>query len=110
MENLSMIKGDTFSFTIQIYDLEENLSEAYFSCKKNKSDETYIFQKSIGDGIELEETTDEYISYRITVAPEDTNTIESGKYYYDLQLTTADGDVFTPLNAVLTIIEDVTDN
>ena len=110
MENLSMIKGDTFSFTIQIYDLEENLSEAYFSCKKNKSDETYIFQKSIGDGIELEETTDEYISYRITVAPEDTNTIESGKYYYDLQLTTAQGDVFTPLNAVLTIIEDVTDN
>lgn len=110
MENLSMIKGDTFSFTIQIYDLEENLSEAYFSCKKNKSDETYIFQKSIGDGIELEETTDEYISYKITVAPEDTNTIESGKYYYDLQLTTADGDVFTPLNAVLTIIEDVTDN
>lgn len=110
MENLSMIKGDTFSFTIQIYDLEENLAEAYFSCKKNKSDETYIFQKSIGDGIELEETTDEYISYRITVAPEDTNTIESGKYYYDLQLTTADGDVFTPLNAVLTIIEDVTDN
>lgn len=110
MENLSMIKGDTFSFTIEIYDLQENLSEAYFSCKKNKSDETYIFQKSIGDGIELEQTTEDYISYRVTVAPTDTNTIESGKYYYDLQLTTADGDVFTPLNAVLTIIEDVTDN
>lgn len=110
MENLSMIKGDTFSFTVQIIGLQENLSEAYFSCKKNKSDETYVFQKSLGDGIEVAETTTDYIAYQVTVAPTDTNSIEAGKYYYDLQITTAEGDVFTPLNAVLTIIEDVTDN
>ena len=106
-DNLEMIKGDTFSFTIEIEGLTTDLSSCYFSCKKNKADEEYVFKKSLGNGIEKVETTDNSISYRIKVAPADTKNIEEGNYFYDLQIE-ADGEIFTPLLGVLVVHEDIT--
>ena len=55
----------------------------YFSVKKNIDDDDYAIQKQVpaGNTIKLE--------------PADTNNLNIGKYWYDVQLNTVDGDVFT---------------
>lgn len=105
--NLFMVRGDTFRFSIEIEGLEEDLTSAYFSCKKNKDDEEYIFQKSLGDGITKTAETDISKTYEVVVAPEDTVDVEDGNYFYDLQLG-AGGEIFTPLLAILKIEKDIT--
>lgn len=99
-KNISIIRGDTYSFNFII---EELLDNAYFSCKKT----TYLFQKSLGDGISLVEETEEGKVYVVRVAPEDTHDIAKGNYYYDLQLE-KNGDVFTPLIGRFKITDDIT--
>ena len=105
--NLFMVRGDTFRFSVEIEGLQENLTSAYFSCKKNYGDEDYIFQKSLGDGITKLRNTETSIIYEVVIAPEDTEYVECGNYFYDLQLE-VNGDVFTPLDAILKIENDVT--
>lgn len=105
--NLFMVRGDTFRFNLEIEGLETDLTDAYFSCKKNKDDTEYLFQKSLGDGITKTVETETSKTYEIVVAPEDTEDAEDGNYFYDLQIQ-VDGDVFTPLLAILKIEKDVT--
>ena len=100
-QNISMVKGDTLSFGLEIEGLTD-LDSAYFTCKKDL-DESPVFQKSIGNGI-TKLTDGQYI---VRIAPEDTNDIEAGKYFYDLQIS-ANSDVFTILRGVLDILQDVT--
>jgi len=107
--NLFMVRGDTFRFSVEIEGLEEDLTSAYFSCKKNKDDTTYVFQKSLGNGISKTAETETSKTYEVVVAPEDTEEAEDGKYFYDLQIE-VDGEVYTPLLAILTIEKDVTHN
>ena len=45
--------------------------------------------------------------YIVRIAPEDTKNLETGMYYYDLQIE-LNGDVFTVLNGALKIESDVT--
>ena len=108
-DNLKMVRGDTFSFTIEIDGLTTDLSNAYFSCKKNKDDDSYVFQKSLNSGITKYSETDTSKSYKVTVASTDTSEIDEGNYYYDLQIE-ADGEIFTPLLGVLNIVADITRN
>lgn len=108
--NLFMVRGDTFGFDIEIEGLDEDLTSAYFSCRKdyNATPVEYVFQKSIGDGItkvDIEETNKR--QYHIETTPNDTENVELGNYYYDLQIE-AKGDVFTPLRGQLQIGYDVT--
>lgn len=100
--NLSMVKGDTLSFGIEIEGVDE-LENAFFSCKANKGDEDYIFQKSLNDGVFKIENG----KYGIRVAPQDTEGIEAGIYYYDLQIQ-VNLDVFTVLIGRLEIVQDIT--
>lgn len=106
-DNLYMVKGDTFRFTIEIEGLNDDLTDAYFSCKKNKEDNEYTFQKSLGDGITKVEDTETGKKYEVVVEPNDTEDVEDGNYFYDLQLQ-ANGEVFTPLLGVLKIDMDIT--
>ncbi len=105
--NLFMVRGDTFRFSVEIEGLEEDLTNAYFSCKKNKDDTEYIFQKSLEDGITKTEETEKSKTYEVVVTPEDTENADDGNYFYDLQIE-ADGEVYTPLLAILKIEKDVT--
>lgn len=109
LTNLYMVRGDTFAFDILIEGLDTDLASAYFSCRKdyNATPITYVFQKSLGDGIEKVDT-DKDRQYHIEAVPSDTENVELGNYYYDVELTTADGEVFTPLRGVLEIGYDVT--
>lgn len=107
--NLYMTRGDTFGFDILIEGLSSDLDEAYFSVRTDINDPAvYTFQKSLGDGIEKVDISEaNNRQYHIEVAPEDTDNVELGDYYYDLQLT-AGTEVFTPLKGTFKISYDVT--
>lgn len=79
--NFRKVAGDTFCIAVKITGLSSTVSEAYMSCKKNKSDDTYVFQKTWGNGI----TVDSDGIYRFKASPSDTNVAE-GRYYYDCQI------------------------
>ena len=105
IQKLTMTRGDTASFGLQTmlddgtgYDLET----AFFSVRAG-FDGALVFQKSLGDGITKR---DEGI-YSVRIAPEDTQHIPAGQYYYDLEIG-ANSDVFTVLRGILQIEHDVT--
>ena len=105
-EYITMTRGDTLSFGIEIDDQNGealDIDDAYFTCKQNYTDDENVFQKSIGDGI----TRADAGQYIVRIAPEDTESIEAGKYFYDMQVG-MNGDVFTIMKGVLEIELDVT--
>ena len=99
---ITVVRGDTLAFGMEIEGLDQDLETAFFSCKRNH-DEPPVFQKSLGDGIS-KVGEGEYV---VRVAPRDTETLEPGKYYYDLEIG-ANGDVFTILKGIFEIERDVT--
>ena len=106
-EYITMVKGDTLSFGLEIKDQYGNMidvDEAYMSCKKNLTDENEVFQKTLGDGI----TRQEAGKYVVRVDPEDTQDVEIGMYFYDFQIV-KNGDVFTLMRGYLKIDWEVTD-
>ena len=107
--NLEMIRGDTLQFGIGIEfdEATQELESVFFSCKKNYDDDETIFQKKLGDGISFLKADGNKLYYIVRVAPEDTENIEAGHYYYDLQIG-INSDVFTVLIGTLKIHNDVT--
>lgn len=105
-KNLSVIRGNTFAFNFIV---DEEVEEAYFSGKidLNKDNTDYLFQKTLENGIELVEHTKEGYMYIVKVAPEDTNNLDEGTYFYDLQIK-INGDIYTPLIGEYRIKDDVT--
>lgn len=100
---ITLTRGDTLSFCVEIEKLDQDLDSAFFTCKKNYTDESNVFCKSLGDGIEKVDIG----TYRVRVAPEDTKNLEVGKYFYDFQVG-VNGDIFTILKGVLELEHDVT--
>lgn len=105
---IRMTRGDTLSFGVQVYDdagepFGQDLERAYFTCKSNRSDKRYLFQKSLSDGISKVGQG----SYVVRVAPSDTADAKPGKYFYDLEIG-CNGDVFTIMRGVIEIMQDVT--
>lgn len=107
--NVKMVRGDTLAFALKV-EFDEDVQEldtAFFSCKKNYDDYVYIFQKSLNDGIEIVDSDEKSVTYRIRVAPIDTKTLEPGNYFYDFQIG-INQDVFTIRKGVLKIEKDMT--
>lgn len=101
---ITMVRGDTLSFGLYIDGLEgQDLDSAYLTCKSNRSDDVNIFQKALGAGISKYDDG----KYIVRVAPEDTKSVEAGKYFYDLEIG-LNSDKFTVLHGVLEICQDVT--
>ena len=99
---VTMTRGDTMSFGMEIEGLGQDLETAFFTCKKNVT-EGAVFQKSLGNGItKLDEG-----KYVVRIAPEDTEDLDPGKYFYDLEIG-ANGDKFTILKGVLELERDIT--
>ncbi|MBQ2768103.1 MAG: hypothetical protein IJF49_08530 [Clostridia bacterium] len=101
---IRLTRGDTAFLSVPIvradtgepYDLAEG-DTLEFSLKKYTSDEEPIFQKKIIGG------------NTFTIRPDDTSGLRFGKYKYDVQLTTAQGHVFTVIEAsVFEVMEEVT--
>lgn len=101
---ISLTRGDTARITVTV--TNEITGEEYvigpgdtlkFSVKKTVSDPDYTFQ------IVSEESS------MIHIQPEDTRELESGKYLYDIELTTTLGDVYTVVPiSTLEIVDGIT--
>ncbi len=91
--NISMIRGDSEAIKVSCRDesgADIPLVEGdivYFTVKRSTNTEEKILQKIVTEfteGVAL-----------ITIFPKDTRELKTGMYYYDIQLTRADGTVKT---------------
>ena len=109
-KNIKNVKGDTYSIGFITEDIDQALDTIYFTCRDKLSDDSnIIFQKSLGNGISLIEHTGNKYSYAIRVAPYDTEDVQAGVYYYDLEIGIND-DIFTIMKGRFIIEQDVTIN
>lgn len=106
-ENLELYKGNSFSFTLEIEDLNQDLNSCFLSCKKNIKENNYTFQKSLKNGISKVDSENNKRVYSFKINPEDTKNIEVGCYYYDVEIK-IDNDVFTILCGKLIIKDTIT--
>ena len=103
--NITMVKGDTLSFGLDIDGLDgQDLDSAFFTCKDVPTSDSNIFKKSLGNGI----TKVSAGKYAVRVAPADTANVDAGMYYYDCRIG-INGDVFTILHGVLELLQNVTE-
>lgn len=103
---IKMFRGDTLSFGLKIKNecgTPQDFERVRFTCKSNQTDNRYIFQKSLGNGI-TKSGSGEYV---VRVAPSDTKNAKAGKYFYDLEISAGD-DVFTIMCGILEIEQDIT--
>ena len=101
--NITMVRGDTFSFLATFHDLTLDLDEAAFTVRETPGAETALVEKTLEDGIEKIETG----VYKVRMAPEDTADLDPGRYAYDFQVTIGE-DIFTIMIGVLNVEMDVT--
>lgn len=101
--SVSLTRGDTArisvtiknSITGQTYVMQSG-DTLKFTVKKSVKDSTFAFQK-VSTGTN---------SFRID--PTDTNTLSFGKYVYDVQLTTANSEVYTVIEPTrFVVLEEV---
>lgn len=78
IQNYRRAVGNTFSVSVEVTGLSDEITAAYFSCKANASDQSYVFQKTLEDGVSV--GTDDVI--RFVASPEDT-AVSAGRYVYD---------------------------
>lgn len=103
-KNLTMIRGDTLAFGLEFEGLEQDLSAASFTIKRNLDDVTPLVQKTIGSGISKVSSG----QYRVRVAPGDTESLDPGYYNYDCEIQ-VNNDVFTLFYGILEIVRGVTE-
>lgn len=101
---IKLTRGDTARLTVPIINLANNGEYTmesgdilYFTVKKTAKDSDFLFQKSVTG------------SNSIHIRPEDTADLSFGKYKYDVQLTTATGDVYTVIEpSTFEVMEEIT--
>ena len=96
-QKLTVVRGDTASFGMEIMELGQDLDTAFFTVRDG-FEGNILFQKSLDDGIVKMETG----KYICRIAPEDTANANAGEYYYDLEIS-ANEDVFAVLRGILVI-------
>ncbi len=104
-QNITMVKGDTLAFNIQVFDENHNsltVDSAFMTCKKRPTSDDMVFQKYLSHGITQE---DGLISVR--VAPEDTRNADEGQYFYDVEIGLND-DIYTIMIGTLSLEQNVT--
>lgn len=96
--NISITRGDSAIFALAIkkadgepYKIGEG-DTVIFTVKKSTFDTKIITQKKVVDGV-------------VRLHPEDTKGLEYGTYYYDVELTQADGFVSTVISPHKFIVE-----
>lgn len=104
------VRGDTFSHTILVEGLEQDLDSIYFTCRDGSNDNSEVlFEKCLNDGItfmDYDEETDTR-TYIVRISPSDTKDLQSGTYYYDEQIE-VNGDVLTIMKGRFILEQDVT--
>lgn len=109
-KNFEVIKGDTLAFAVEIgFDEKPNdLEEMLFTVKRN-ADDGNLFQKRLNSGVSKIAEVGNKLYYRVRVSPWDTRTLEAGLYRYDLEIH-VNGDIFTILNGLLIVENEITES
>lgn len=84
MQNIfSMVRGDTQSFELEITENNESVTvdSIYFTVKNDTHTDEVLFQKKLNDGITLTNNV-----YNITIDPSDTDSLDYGRYAYDIEI------------------------
>jgi hypothetical protein len=94
---IRMVRGDSKTFKLELiddYDYPYDLSQAtgLFSIKSYVGDSTYLVQKPFYAHPD-EDKSGGVIFFKLVSA--DTKPLEFRKYYFDIQITTCDGDPHT---------------
>lgn len=108
--DLTMIKGDTLSFGFQIQGLGETAPTSIdFTCKNTPEDSEALFALSLNDGIVLRsyDAEEDVYTYGVRIPPSMTEDLDTGRYFYDLQLT-ANDDILTLMIGRLTLEHQIT--
>lgn len=108
--NIRNVKGNTFSHPIIVENLGQDLEGVYFTCRDSLNDDSNIlFQKSLNNGITFvyyDEQTDTR-HYVVRVAPDDTENLQAGTYYYD-ETIFVNSDKITIMRGRFIIEQDAT--
>lgn len=102
--NIKIVKGDSFSFTFEIEELEVDIDNAFFTVKNNEYDDTALIKKSLSNGISKVDTN----KYLVMLTPRDTKYLDTKSYYYDLEITIGDS-VHTVIKGLFKLEKDITD-
>lgn len=101
-------RGDTCSyaltFTSNSVAMDITGATIWFTLKKNRADADSLaaLQKTL-----TEHSDPTHGITTLSLTKTDTN-IQTGKYFYDFQLKTLSGDIFTFLSGVVEVLEDTT--
>lgn len=107
--NFEIVKGDTLAFAVEIGFDEDpvDADEMLFTVKRNADDDD-IFQERLNHGIEKVAKVGNKLYYRVRASPWDTRSLEAGIYQYDLEIR-VNGDIFTILNGLLIVGNEITE-
>ena len=111
-QNIDMVRGDTLAFNFVLGGLgrleEYNALSITFAVAEHY-EEAIIFQSTKGDGISLEKYNidKDQAVFSVFVAPRKTESLDTGRYYYDLQIKT-NSNTLTLMRGILTLLYDVT--
>ena len=99
-----MTRGDTFAFEVEVKvnGVIVPVDGMYLTVKNNTYLEEPIIQKKLGGGVTLGND-----AYYIVINPEDTDTLEYGRYKYDIEFI-VDGFKRTIEKGILSITDEVT--
>ena len=108
-KNFELIKGDTLAFAVEIAFDEDpvDADEMLFTVKRN-ADDANLFQERLNHGIEKVAKVGNKLYYRVRASPWDTRSLEAGLYQYDLEIR-VNGDIFTILNGLLIVENEITE-
>lgn len=102
--NITLIRGDTGMFSIQVQDISGNVVDLVasdvltFTLRRTPRHPEIVMQKTI-----------EPVALMLTIDPEDTEGMAFGRYSYDIELKHADGSVDTIIPPhSFEILEEVT--
>ena len=108
-KNFEIVKGDTLAFAVEIGFDEDpvDADEMLFTVKRN-ADDGNLFQERLNHGIEKVAKVGNKLYYRVRASPWDTRSLEAGLYQYDLEIR-VNGDIFTILNGLLIVENEITE-
>jgi hypothetical protein len=108
-QDIDIVRGDTLIYNFQVQGLNGVTPYIIFSCAENYNYDPIFTADTTSGEITLEEYDAEkdIATYSVVIVPNKTKTMDLGRYYYDLELSTTD-DVITLMRGRLTLVYGVT--
>lgn len=104
--SINMPRGDYRPITINIKNLSvTELDEIYITCKKNSKVKDFLFQKKLSNGTI---TKDEEGYYHFGIMPEDTEELNYGDYYFDIEVYNENPLIKQTIVGTLKLTDEIT--